>query len=190
MKKKYPPQYDPSQSREMRLLYAKWGSMKARCNGYWRYKERYFDRGIAVCEEWSYWPNFAKWAMENGYDTKLELDRRDNDKGYSPDNCRFITQAENTRNRDNANMRKSIRLAKTKKMAKPFVCHKSNQIFLTEISASRILGIDRRGIGRVLKKIHKQVKGFTFEYIMIPLSMYDELLTQEDAHLTGAYELR
>ena len=62
----------------------------------------YGGRGIAVCDEWSGkdgFKNFHKWAMSNNWRPGLTLDRIDNDKGYSPDNCHFATQREQVRNR-------------------------------------------------------------------------------------------
>lgn len=59
----------------------------------------YVNRGITVCEEWRVFENFEKWALANGYAKGLELDRRDNDKGYCPENCHFVTDKQNARNR-------------------------------------------------------------------------------------------
>lgn len=59
----------------------------------------YADRGIKVCEEWQNRESFFKWSLSNGYDDTLELDRIDNDKGYQPDNCRWVTHLVNMRNR-------------------------------------------------------------------------------------------
>jgi len=59
---------------------------------------RYGGRGITVCKSWRNFDNFAKWALENGFDENLDLDRIDNSKGYYPENCRFITHTENMRN--------------------------------------------------------------------------------------------
>lgn len=65
---------------------------------------RYGGRGITVCEDWidkdNGFTNFYKWAMDNGYDDTLSIDRRDNDDGYYPSNCRWVdmkTQANNRR---------------------------------------------------------------------------------------------
>ena len=61
---------------------------------------RYGGRGIAVCDEWRNDNTaFYQWALTNGYKEGLTLDRIDNDKGYSPDNCRWVsvkTQNNNT----------------------------------------------------------------------------------------------
>jgi hypothetical protein len=63
----------------------------------------YANRGLTVCAEWQdSFAEFKKWAEANGYQPTLELDRRDNEKGYSPENCRWATrsqQMQNTRKR-------------------------------------------------------------------------------------------
>lgn len=51
--------------------------------------------------EWSSYDEFAEWAEANGWKYGLELDRIDNSTGYSKDNCRFVTRAENLRNKRN-----------------------------------------------------------------------------------------
>jgi len=59
----------------------------------------YGGRGIAVCDEWkNNFQSFYDWATTNGYTDKLTLDRKNNDKGYSPDNCRWATRKEQSRN--------------------------------------------------------------------------------------------
>lgn len=52
-----------------------------------------------MCEEWKDATCFCNWAIANGYADNLTLDRIDNDKGYSPDNCRWATPQEQTDNR-------------------------------------------------------------------------------------------
>lgn len=62
---------------------------------------RYGAIGRTVCDEWRETPNaFVEWAHANGYEKGLSLDRIDNEKGYSPDNCRWtdrFVQQNNTR---------------------------------------------------------------------------------------------
>ena len=63
---------------------------------------RYGERGIAVCDEWlTDKRKFFEWAFANGYDDSLTLDRFDVNKGYSADNCRWVTQKEQQNNRSN-----------------------------------------------------------------------------------------
>lgn len=84
-------------------LYGIWNNMKDRC-GNCNAKDypRYGGRGITVCQDWlSDFLPFYTWAMENGYRDDLSIDRIDNDKGYSPSNCRWTTGKEQCRNRRN-----------------------------------------------------------------------------------------
>ncbi len=62
----------------------------------------YYNKGIKLCDEWvNNIDGFTKWALENGYKKGLVIDRSDNSKGYSPENCRWVTQLINANNRDN-----------------------------------------------------------------------------------------
>lgn len=76
-----------------------WSSMIQRCKPYYHCHSSYYDRGIGVCDEWKIFRNFAEWAINNGHDITLSLDRKDNDKGYSPDNCRWVTMKEQQNNK-------------------------------------------------------------------------------------------
>ena len=84
-----------------------WVSMHTRCEcpthrGYKKYKDK------KICDEWHHIPKarrqtgflaFFNWAMANGYNDTLTLDRIDNEKGYNPENCRWISNKEQQRNK-------------------------------------------------------------------------------------------
>lgn len=82
-------------------LHNVWTLMKARC--YKTYSNSYHNygaKGITVCEEWvNSSKDFFTWALSNGYQDGLELDRIDNLMGYSPSNCRFVSRRDNCLNR-------------------------------------------------------------------------------------------
>jgi len=77
--------------------------MKTRCyNLKDKHYKDYGGRGIKVCEEWlNDSRKFIKWSLENGYKKELQIDRIDNNGNYSPDNCRWVTPKENSRNKRN-----------------------------------------------------------------------------------------
>ena len=81
-------------------LYYVWKNIKNRCNNpKSKLYKWYGQRGINLCKEWTIsFKDFYDWCMKNGYDKTLELDRINNDKGYSPANCRYIDRKTNVRN--------------------------------------------------------------------------------------------
>ncbi|MBO6178495.1 MAG: hypothetical protein J6M62_11215 [Selenomonadaceae bacterium] len=84
-------------------LYGIWRCMKYRCNSESKnnhYAPYYRDRGIRVCEIWSKdFFKFQEWSLENGYKEGLTIDRIDGNGNYEPSNCRWVTMAENSRNK-------------------------------------------------------------------------------------------
>jgi hypothetical protein len=84
-------------------LYNEWKSMKQRCynqntNRYYRYG----GRGVTVCKEWmDSYIAFREWAINNGYDDMLTIDRIDVNGNYCPENCRWVSIATQNRNKSN-----------------------------------------------------------------------------------------
>lgn len=86
---------------ENKRLHGIWVDVKRRC--YSPSRPRYKDyggRGITVCEEWlQSFDNFVEWALANGYDENLTLERKDVNGNYCPENCEWITLRAQCRNK-------------------------------------------------------------------------------------------
>jgi hypothetical protein len=86
-------------------IYKIYLGMKSRCYNPNEYSYKWYGKlGITVCDEWlgeNGFINFYNWAMNSGYVSGLSIERKNVDKGYSPDNCTWIDidkQHENTSN--------------------------------------------------------------------------------------------
>jgi hypothetical protein len=115
-------------------IYKKWTQMHARCRD--RHKP-YLRKGIKVCLAWEEYEPFKKWALAGNFDPKLELDRIDNSAGYSPDNCRWVTHAENCRNKDHP-------------LSRP-VKNNQGQVFSSCQTASLAIGKERGAVAKAIK---------------------------------------
>lgn len=84
-------------------LYKIWLAAKSRCTypkniGY----KHYGGRGITFCKKWmNDFQSFYGWARSAKWERGLQLDRINNNKGYSPQNCRFVRRIDNLRNKRN-----------------------------------------------------------------------------------------
>ena len=114
--------------------YASWQAMKTRCgNSNHVAFDRYGGRGIQVCERWEIFENFFS-DMGRKPGPEYSIERRNNDLGYSPDNCRWATPMEQQRNTGRAKL---------------FEC---DGRLVTQRELSRELGIHNRTLGRRLAK--------------------------------------
>lgn len=92
--KKYPD--------EDKRLYEVWRKIKSRCND--KNNTKYGGRGINICEDWKNdFFKFRNWAYDNGYDKNAEymkctIDRINNNGNYEPNNCRWVSMSEQSRN--------------------------------------------------------------------------------------------
>ena len=80
-------------------LYGCWKHMRQRClNTSSKDYPAYGGRGITICKEWDDFQSFREWSMANGYRSFLSLNRLDNDGPYSPSNCAWSTDREQSNN--------------------------------------------------------------------------------------------
>ena len=77
----------------------------------------YGARGIAVCKAWQTFESFRDWALKNGYQDDLTIDRINNNGDYTPSNCQWITLGQNIANR-NKEAGKRLRLKKAAKRSR------------------------------------------------------------------------
>lgn len=122
-------------------IYKKWQQMLSRCKDK---NKPYLRKGIKVCEEWHKYENFKRWADCNAFNPSLELDRINNDGEYSPENCRWVTHAENCRNKTHP---LAIKVRNSK-----------GEIFANASIAAKVYGLDRNAVSRALKTKYKCAK--------------------------------
>lgn len=140
-------------------LYHSWQNMKQRCTNpkHPKYK-RYGGRGIKICKDWLDITGFMKWAQKNGWKEGLTIDRIDNNGDYCPENCRWVTMADNSRRKRTTkitpeqaeNMRNSNENITT--LAEKYGCTEGNVWFI-------INGYTHVPDGECTKKLKKQKKG-------------------------------
>lgn len=164
---KYPTEFATRNARGVVRLYRTWYDMHKRCKPDAREDEarNYYDRGIRVCADWNDWPTFARWARSNGYTDELTIDRKNNDLGYNPDNCRWITKPENCRNRDPVRFSESTRASRLRYWARPFICIETGETFLNQQEVVKQKGIAASGISQALAGKQPRAGGLHWRYV-------------------------
>jgi len=111
------------QTDERFRLRAKLNAIKQRCSNPKNPDYNYYGaRGIIVCQQWlDNSDSFVDWALANGFQHGLELDRRDNNGDYTPENCRWVNRQTQTRNaRSNVtDFERGTRICRVCKVEKP-----------------------------------------------------------------------
>lgn len=115
--KRHTPAYNRTHQMSHTRIYNIWGRMIQRCsNPNSKSYKNYGDKGIVVCNEWkNSFEKFRDWAFQNGYSENLTLERKDNNLGYCPENCCWISKSEQAKNR-NSNLKIEYE-SKTKTLA-------------------------------------------------------------------------
>jgi hypothetical protein len=113
---------------------------------------RYGARGIKVCRGWKNNAKaFYEWSIKNGYRADLSIDRINNNKGYSPDNCRWATRSQQQQNRRNSIPIKLVMNVK-KLMKDGYSRSEVSKIF--NITYDNAKYIDRKNHWDLTKEIH------------------------------------
>jgi len=91
-------------------LYAIHSGMKQRCHNPNSQRYKYYGFiGISICSEWEEnFMSFYTWAMGNGYEEGLSIDRLDSTNGYYPENCQWVTISENSRRMNEGKQRRKV----------------------------------------------------------------------------------
>ena len=99
----------PKAGEKRSSLYNIWNGMRSRCenrqNHDWL---RYGGKGVVVAREWAEFATFRAWALANGYEPGLTIDRLDSDLNYEPANCEWVSRAENSRRVRTSYARKAV----------------------------------------------------------------------------------
>ena len=91
---------EKTRSSNRNRLYEIWVDMRKRCNSTTHNRAQHYSlKGIQVCEEWNDFHAFKDWALSNGYNDTLSIERIDNDKDYCPCNCKWIPMNDQSKNR-------------------------------------------------------------------------------------------
>lgn len=112
-------------------LFKRWEGMKQRCENpnSTAFKD-YGAKGVTVCDEWHNFDAFYQWAVESGYEPELTIERKNVTKGYSPENCTWVTRV--TQNRNTTRTHKIL----------------DGDMTLTAAEVGRLIGVSRSTVAK------------------------------------------
>lgn len=124
-------------------LYHIWKSMKQRCcNTNSKAYKWYGGRGITICDEWKNdYIAFRTWALNNGYNNNLQIDREDNNSNYTSSNCRWVTNIANMRN----SRATKLNLKKVQQIRSLY-----NNIKISQVLLSKLFNISNKQISSII----------------------------------------
>lgn len=127
-------------------LYEIWQGIKKRClNEKCKAYNDYGGRGLKIYEPWiNEFKLFYDWALLNGYNKDLSIDRINNNIGYYPDNCKFSTREEQNTNKRNTLTKDTVNLIRNIKLNNPSV---------TQLEISKRFNINKSTINQIIKKV-------------------------------------
>lgn len=131
-------------------IFCCWSAMLERCyNKSHKYYSVYGGRGIKVHPHWIVYPEaFVSWALSSGYRDDLSIDRIDNDKNYTPENCRWIPRKLNSKRTNARRVRRS-----------------DGKMYESAADAAKDLHLNRCAVSVAIQKGRKVSKTYTFEYV-------------------------
>lgn len=135
-----------------------WHSMKSRCYNKNAINFKYYGaRGITICSEWLLdFSNFKRWAVANGYNDALTIDRINLSKGYSPENCRWVSMQ--TQNSNKSNCRHITYNGETKTVAEW-----AKVVGITERGLTKRLYVKKLPIEEALQPGNRSIKLITYK---------------------------
>lgn len=130
-----PIKHGDSLKGERKRLYNIWSHIKGRClNQNSDAFHNYGGRGITICPEWTEdYIKFRDWALSNGYQEGLEIDRKDTNGNYEPSNCQWIPREENKL--------KQRRIKLTLKVAEEIRVKRKNGVSCKQLSEEYFIGL-------------------------------------------------